>query len=203
MQWINHWHTDDGACWAWFNVWDYIPDDVVITEATVTGPYIGTRHFALPSYSTDPNFWTTLETEQISFTPEQHPLADNVYTVMVTYSDGETQTFTTHISDIEVDFPTIITPPIGSTLDNLIPTFSWQPPANGRYTRYKLEVGDYPNNVWTEFIPGDVTSIVYGSDPYNPGQPLSPGVQYRWVIYAIDDTIPGTVAGAVGWFTTP
>jgi len=183
----------DGEYSLDFYVWDLIEDSVFITSVTLSGPHIG--------FVTLPTSDGTQTSVSIGGTK---PLAGEVYTFTVGYSDGTREVVTASVRDTMVDSPVPLSPGQGDVVDTLTPTFSWSPGPNGCQGYYRLWVSEvYGNTVWSIYLPKEATSVVYNSD--GKGFPLQPGDAYEWRLIAFDQPIlggPDNNVWAIAQFST-
>ena len=82
----------------------------------------------------------------------------------------------------------LVSPSNGTTDVGTIPTFTWQPVANAHeYNIYVYRKDNYGwyDRVWSRWdIPAGTTSINYGDGGYYAAEPLSPGDECFWIMYA-------------------
>jgi hypothetical protein len=128
------------------------------------------------------------------------PQAGDTYSLLVTYSDGTSETLSAAVSAVITGLPTNLAPATSGS-GNTTPTFTWTDPASaGNYT-YSFQLTDSNNNtIWQ--IPGTnsaalgfastITSITWGTDPTgnatNVPTPaaLTTGNMYFWSIQIRD-----------------
>ena len=127
------------------------------------------------------------------------PAAGDSYDLLVTYSDGTSETLTAPITGVLNGFATNLSPS-GTSDTSVTPTFSWTDPANaGRYQYQFCLMDDQGNTIWQ--IPGNgsnsggfssaITSITWGADPTDatnlpPVFAVTPGATYIWQIQVMD-----------------
>jgi hypothetical protein len=107
------------------------------------------------------------------------------YTITVWDSDGLDVTYTTLptiVEDVLTAAPTIDYPPNFGTIQETIPTITWETYVLGRgdLRRYNVDVfgNEWSWSSWPNFIPPDATSVVFNFDGSSPVAELSPG-DYR------------------------
>ncbi len=160
-----------------FYVWDLIFDEIIIKSASVAGPNIGTLPLII--------------NEQTSvYLGETMPIAGDIYTFNIEYSDGTTDTVTATVRDTFVGTPVPISPADGEIVNTLTPTFSWQPPPCNCQGYYRVWVVDsLGNDIWSVYPSKEATSVVYNFD--GNGIPLKTGETYEWRLIAFDKPILG------------
>ena len=129
------------------------------------------------------------------------PKVGDTYTLLVTYSDGSTQTLTAKVGAVLSAFATKLAPAgSSSALANLKPTFTWTYPASPTLYTYQFQLSDNNGNqIWqipgnnsnSNGFPSTVTSLVWGTDPTGGGSTpsvssLTLGAMYNWQIQAQD-----------------
>jgi hypothetical protein len=126
------------------------------------------------------------------------PVTGKPYGVLVTYSDGTSETLTPTVGAVLNAYATNLLP--DSTGTSVTPTFTWTDPANAANYTYQFQLADQNGNtIWQ--IPGQnsnangfggtITSITYGTDPTGGGSTptlaqLVAGTTYTWWIQ-VDD----------------
>ncbi len=127
------------------------------------------------------------------------PTTSDAYSLLVTYSDGTSETLTTTVSAVLDAFATSLAPQ-GTSSTSTTPTFTWTDPASASSYIYQFNLWDNSgNSIWQ--IPGNnsntngfdstITSIVWGTDPTGGGSTPSVGslttsTIYNWQITAMD-----------------
>lgn len=125
------------------------------------------------------------------------PKVGDAYSLLVTYTDGTTQTFTPSVSAVLSAFATALSPT--GTGTNLQPTFTWTDPADASSYVYSFNLWDangnqiwrIPNHDSGNGFASTITSIVWGTDPTGASNPpsvnaLTNGENYNWQIQAQD-----------------
>ncbi len=129
------------------------------------------------------------------------PVAGDQYSLLVTYSDGTSETLTAAISAVLTtsSLPTNLSPTTGVSTSTT-PTFSWTDPTNASSYTYQFYLSDSNGNtIWQ--IPGNnsnsngfdssITSLTWNVDPTGGGSTtlipsLSTATVYNWQIQAQD-----------------
>ncbi len=127
------------------------------------------------------------------------PKVGDTYSLLVTYSDGTSETLQASVSAVLTAFATNLSPTVG-TVTTTTPTFTWTDPANASSYTYSFYLNDSNGNtIWQ--IPGNnsnsngfdssITSITWGTDPTGGGSTpsvgsLTSGITYTWTIQATD-----------------
>ncbi|MGD0890571.1 MAG: putative Ig domain-containing protein [Terracidiphilus sp.] len=141
------------------------------------------------------------------------PVTGNPYGLLITYSDGTSETLTPTVGNILSAYATDLLP--DSTGASLTPTFTWTDPANASDYTYQFQLTDQNGNtIWQ--IPGQnsnsngfastITSITYGTDPTGGGSTptltqLATGTTYTWWIQ-VDDANQNQATTQVQFTTT-
>ena len=182
--WVRQCQVQNRGYYLDFDVWDLIPEGITFVSAEVSGPHIGT----VSMHSTGPTeYFPWAYSQSLG---ETKPTTGDVYTFTVTYSDGSSDTVSASVRETFVDFPTLITPSDGETVNTLSPTFSWLPPTCGCQGYYRIwVVDDTGNDMWSQYLSKDTTSAVYNFD--GSGAPLIPGETYECRLVAFDQPILG------------
>jgi hypothetical protein len=126
------------------------------------------------------------------------PKVGDAYSLLVTFSDGTTETLPATVSAVPSFFATSLAPTGGGT--NTKPTFTWTDPADAANYTYSFQLWDQNGNqIWS--IPGDnsrsngfsssIRSIKWGTDPTSSNNPpsvpsLTSGEWYQWQIQVQD-----------------
>jgi len=126
------------------------------------------------------------------------PVVGDSYGLLVTYSDGTSETLNPSVSAVLSAFATALSPTGNTT--NLTPTFTWTYPASASSYTYGFNLNPSSGNtIWQ--IPGNnsnsngftnsVTSIVWGTDPTGGGSTpsvssLTSGATYNWQLTTMD-----------------
>lgn len=160
-----------------FYLWDLIDDGISISSATAMGPNIGTLNLNINSQTS-------------YFLGQTQPIAGEIYTFNVNYSDGTIETITGSVRDTFVDFPIPLSPADGEIISTFTPTFTWQPPSCECQGYYRIWVVDSQgNDVWSVYPSKETTSVVYNFD--GQGKVLQSGETYEWRLIAFDEPISG------------
>jgi hypothetical protein len=126
------------------------------------------------------------------------PKVGDTYDLLVTYSDGTSQTLTAKVSAVLSAFAIDLSPT--GTGGSTTPTFKWTDPADaGSYT-YNFNLWDANGNqIWQipdhdsgHGFPSTITSITWGTDPTGSSNPpsvgtLTSGETYNWQIQVQDE----------------
>jgi hypothetical protein len=191
-----HWHRVDrnGSSDSYqLNFQVYAVDKLPVAAAMISGPNI-----VVP---TDVYLCTSCGSERFSFNVNlsgMRPSPGDTYGVLVTYSDGTSETLSATVTTV-LDALAIPISPSGAGAGTT-PNFSWTDPANaGNYT-YNFSLSDETgDSIWQ--IPGNysssngfsnsITSITWGTDPTGQGSlpnkaALSSGTYYQWSITTQD-----------------
>jgi hypothetical protein len=128
------------------------------------------------------------------------PSVGDSYGLLVTYSDGTSETLTATVAAVLNSFATNLAPTTG-TSQSTTPTFSWTDAANASGYLYSFDlysttggpIWQIPSNNsnFTGF-PSSITSITWGTDPTGDTSnlpsvsSLTDGTTYDWVITAYD-----------------
>jgi hypothetical protein len=127
------------------------------------------------------------------------PATGDSFGLLVTYSDGTSETLNAQITAVLDAFATGLLPS-GTSNTSLTPTFSWTNPQNADSYQYRFFLTDNLGNpIWQVPAPSSpcsgfcstVTSLVWGVDPDDPANrpniaTLSSGSVYSWLIQVID-----------------
>jgi Putative Ig domain len=127
------------------------------------------------------------------------PAAGDSYDLLITYSDGSSETVTVQVADVLNAFATGLSPS-GTGDTSLTPTFTWMDPANPDSYLYQFSITDNQGSpIWR--IPGasssssgfdsQTTSITWGTDPKDANNTPNPtsltqGTTYRWSVVLMD-----------------
>jgi hypothetical protein len=128
------------------------------------------------------------------------PAAGDSYDLLVSYSDGTSETLTAQVTAVVDAFATDLTP-FGTSDTSVTPTFTWTDPPNSADYSYRfLLTDDQGRTIWQvpenetifEGFPALLTSITWGTDPTGwNNQPtvnaLTHGVTYTWQIKLTDE----------------
>ena len=127
------------------------------------------------------------------------PTVGDAYSLVVTYSDGTSETLTATVSAVLNAFATNLAPQ-GTSSTSTTPTFTWTDPASASSYIYQFNLWDSTGaTIWQ--IPGNnsnmngfdstITSITWGTDPTGGGSTptvgsLTTGATYSWQISVQD-----------------
>ena len=128
------------------------------------------------------------------------PQTGDTYSLLVTYSDGTSETLSAVVSAVVTDLPTNLAPDTSGS-GNTTPTFTWTDPATAANYTYSFQLTDSNGNtIWQ--IPGansaalgfasTITSIPWGTDPTGNAAnvptvgALTAGTTYFWSIQIRD-----------------
>ncbi len=154
-----------------------------------------------------PSDWATGafngNTDEFDFQPNLNggtPQVNDAYNLLVTYTDGTSETLTVTIGAVLNALATLNTPAALATGVSPTPNFSWSDPANPSSYTYQFQLQDTNyNNIWQ--IPGNnsksngfsdsITAITWDVDPTGGGNlpsqsPLNSLSTYQWSIQATD-----------------
>jgi len=154
-----------------------------------------------------PSDWATgafnSNVDEFQFEPNLNggtPQVGDAYSLLVTYSDGTSETLNVSVGAVLNALATLNTPAALATGVSATPSFNWTDPANASNYTYQFQLQDSSNStIWK--IPSDhsgsngfsnsITSITWGSDP--TGNSITPSVSsldslatYYWSIQATD-----------------
>jgi hypothetical protein len=127
------------------------------------------------------------------------PTTSDSYGVLVTYSDGTSETLTATVSAILDAFPTNLAPITGSSISTT-PTFTWTDPSSASSYVYEFSISDNngstiwqipSNNSDSNGLPYTTTSITWPTDPTDSSNTptlssLSTSTTYNWQVQALD-----------------
>jgi hypothetical protein len=140
-----------------------------------------------------PDFYTNIGINSV------RPTTSDAYGVLVTYSDGTSETLTATVSAVLDAFPTSLAPITGSSTSTT-PTFTWTDPASASSYVYEFSINDNngsqiwqipSNNSNSNGLPYTITSISWPTDPTDSSNSptltnLSTSTTYNWQVQAID-----------------
>jgi hypothetical protein len=139
-----------------------------------------------------PQFYTNIPINAV------RPTTSDAYGVLVTYSDGTSETLTATVSAVLDAFPANLAPITGSSTSTT-PTFSWTDPSSASSYVYVFSINDSNGNeVWqipsshsnSYGLPYTTTSISWPTDPTDstntPSSSLNTSTTYNWQVQAID-----------------
>jgi hypothetical protein len=139
-----------------------------------------------------PQFYTNFSIDSV------RPTTSDAYGILVTYSDGNSETLTATVSAVLDAFPTDLLPQTG-TSTSTTPTFSWTDPTSASSYVYVFSINDNNGNeIWQipsdnselSGLPSTITSITWPTDPTDssnsPSTTLNTSTTYNWQVQAID-----------------
>jgi hypothetical protein len=144
-------------------------------------------------------------TDEFDFQPNLNdvtPQVNDAYNLLVTYSDGTSETLTVTIGAVLNDFATLVSPASQATGVSLTPNFTWTDPANPTNYLYQFQLlyNNSNSTIWK--IPADnsnsngfsnsILTLTWNVDPTGnhddlPSVPsLNSLTTYQWSIQATD-----------------
>jgi sugar lactone lactonase YvrE len=127
------------------------------------------------------------------------PTVGDTYSLLVTYSDGTSETLTPSVSAVLDAFATNLTPTTG-TSTSTAPTFNWTDPSNSSNYAYRFSLSDSSGNqIWqipssnsnSNGFDNSITTVMYGTDPLGGSNTptigsLSTSTVYNWSVQTRD-----------------
>jgi len=108
------------------------------------------------------------------------PTTSDTITFHITYTDGSTETKQKTIDGVPSETAQLLSPPDGSTVSTLTPTFEWSNPSISGLT-YSVQVNDANYRIY------DVYNLPDGTTSHTiPSGYLSWGTEYYWLVSASD-----------------
>ncbi len=162
------------------------PGDV--SSITISGPHIDTATVQTgggdPHHlyddgkhhdgaANDGEWWVLLNIKEV-------PVIGETVTFHIKYNDSSSEIISKTIDGLVTETATLLSPPDGSTVNTLTPTFEWRNPSISGLT-YSVQIDDTDHNRIYEVydLPDSTTS-------HTIDRPLNSGVTYYWLISASD-----------------
>lgn len=134
--------------------------------------------------------WTTSASSQFyDYDPDLTPSVPSKYYAFSAWTDEGESVLTSPSQQVTpLGKLVLVSPANGTTNVGTTPTFTWQPVVNAhRYNIYVYRKNNYGwyDRVWSRWdISAGTTSITYGEGGYYAAEPLNPGDECLWIMYA-------------------